>query len=141
LRQFDNGPGTSGTARDVPFGRADRGAICLAVIEPSYHLRYVIIVNKIPVDRNFDSKAMADRENSSSPQRFSTPQEIDEILELLPPCVTLNVPDHVLSLWFPPGPENGLMEGPALERAQTFAQSCGCKFRYDSGTREGVFYK
>src|SRR5215510_9950840 len=34
--------------------------------------------------------------------RFSVPHEIDEILERLPPQVTLNVPDHILSLWFPP---------------------------------------
>src|SRR6266702_5213246 len=40
----------------------------------------------------------------SEHERFSVPHEIDEILERLPPQVTLNVPDHILSLWFPPGP-------------------------------------
>jgi hypothetical protein len=55
-------------------------------------------------DRNFGSKVMTDRERASSPQKFSVPREIDEILELLPQHVTLNVPDHILSLWFPPGP-------------------------------------
>src|SRR6266567_368902 len=48
--------------------------------------------------RNFPSTAMSEHE------RFSVPHEIDEILERLPPQVTLNVPDHILSLWFPPGP-------------------------------------
>src|SRR5262249_6742181 len=51
--------------------------------------------------------------------RFSVPHEIDEILERLPPQVTLNIPDHILSLWFPPGPANGVMEGRALTRAQS----------------------
>jgi hypothetical protein len=49
---------------------------------------------------------MIDREGF--PSSFSAPHEIDEILELLPPQVTLNVPDHLLSLWFPPGPVNGV---------------------------------
>jgi hypothetical protein len=83
---------------------------------------------------------MIDRERSPSTHKFPAPHEIDEILELLPPHVTLNIPDHILSLWFPPGPANGVMEA-ALERAQSYAQSCGCKFGYHRGTREGTFYK
>jgi len=39
---------------------------------------------------------MIDREGF--PSSFSAPHEIDENLELLPPQVTLNVPDHLLSL-------------------------------------------
>jgi hypothetical protein len=84
---------------------------------------------------------MVDREKFPSTQRFSAPHEIDEILELLPSQVTLNVPDHILSLWFPPGPANGIMEGAALERAQRYAQSCGCRFAYHRATREGISYK
>jgi hypothetical protein len=75
------------------------------------------------------------------PSSFSAPHEVDEILELLPLQVTLNVPDHLLSLWFPPGPVNGVMDGPALERAQAYAQSCGCQFGYNRATREGIFSK
>ena len=52
---------------------------------------------------------MVDREKFPSTQKFSAPHEIDEILELLPSQVTLNVPDHILSLWFPPGPANGIV--------------------------------
>lgn len=74
---------------------------------------------------------MIDREGF--PSSFSAPHEVDEILELLPLQVTLNVPDHLLSLWFPPGA--------ALERAQSYAQSCGCQFEYNGATREGVFSK
>src|SRR5262249_61015041 len=66
---------------------------------------------------------------------------IDEILERLPPQVTLNVPDHILSRWFPPGPVNGVMEGAALVRAQSYAQSCACRFAYHGSVREGDFYK
>jgi hypothetical protein len=33
------------------------------------------------------------------------------------------------------------MEGAALERAQSYAQSCGCQFEYNGATREGVFSK
>jgi hypothetical protein len=90
--------------------------------------------------RYFESKAMIEHERFSLPQ-FSVPHEIDEILERLPPHLTLNVPDQILSLWFPPGPANGVMEGPALDRAQSYAQSCGCKFAYHRSVREGIFYK
>lgn len=82
---------------------------------------------------------MIDRERF--PSTFSAPHEVDEILELLPPQVALNVPDHLLSLWFPPGPANGVLEGAALERAQSYAQSCGCRFGYNPATREGIFSK
>jgi hypothetical protein len=72
---------------------------------------------------------------------FAVPHEIEEILDLLPPQVTLNVPDHILSQWFPPGPTDAGMDGLALERAQTYARTCGCKFAYHRSIREGVFYK
>ena len=66
----------------------------------------------------------------SEHDRFSVPHEIDEILERLPRQVTLNVHDHILSLWFPPGPVNGVMEGAALARAVSYAKSCACPFTY-----------
>jgi len=72
---------------------------------------------------------------------FSVPHEIEEILELLPPQLTLNIPDQILALWFPPGPSREGMEGVALERAQSYAQSCGCRFAYHRSMREGIFYK
>jgi hypothetical protein len=72
---------------------------------------------------------------------FPVPPEIDEILERLLPQVTLNVPDHILAQWFPPGPSDRGMEGVALERAQRYAESCGCKFAYHGSIREGIFYK
>jgi hypothetical protein len=73
--------------------------------------------------------------------KFLVPHEIEEILELLPPQVTLNVPDHILALWFPPGPSDDGMDGAALMRAQGYAKSCGCKFGYHRSIREGIFYK
>jgi hypothetical protein len=75
------------------------------------------------------------------PKTFSIPPEIEEILDRLPSQVTLNVPDHVLAIWFPPGPTNGRMDGRALERAQSYAHSCGCAFTYQQGSRGGIFYK
>ena len=82
---------------------------------------------------------MIDREGF--PSSFSVPHEVDEILELLPLQLTLHVPDHLLSRWFPPGPANGVMEGAALGRAQSYAQSCGCQFGYNGATRQGIFSK
>jgi hypothetical protein len=70
---------------------------------------------------------------------FSVPHEIDEILERLPPQLTLNVPDHVLALWFPCEPADGAIGAPTLERARHYAQSCGCEFAYHQSSREGVF--
>jgi len=84
---------------------------------------------------------MTDRERFTGADEFSPPHEIDEILDLLPAEVTLCLPDQILSLWFPPGPADGVMEGSALERAQNYAHSCGCKFRYRPDTREGIFYR
>jgi hypothetical protein len=72
---------------------------------------------------------------------FSVPLEIEEILDRLPLYVTLHVPDHILAIWFPPGPTQGRMEGRALERAQGYAQSCACKFDHHQDMGEGVFYK
>jgi hypothetical protein len=74
-------------------------------------------------------------------KKFSVPHEIEDILDQLPSQVTLHVPDHVLSIWFPPGPVDGVLDGPALTRAQSYAQSCGCKFGYHRSIREGIFYK
>jgi hypothetical protein len=72
---------------------------------------------------------------------FSVPHEIDEILERLPPQVTLNVPDHVLVLWFPREPADGTIDARTLERARRYAQSCGCAFVHHQSIREGVFYR
>ena len=86
-------------------------------------------------DRNSPSKAMSEHE------KFVVPHEIDEILDRLPPRVTLHVPDHILSLWFPPGPSNGVMQGRALARAVSYAKSCACSFAYHGDVGEGVFSK
>jgi hypothetical protein len=74
-------------------------------------------------------------------REFPVPHEVDEILERLPPRITLNVPDHVLAVWFPPGAAGGGMDAVALQRAQSYAQSNGCKFAYHRTTREGIFYR
>jgi len=87
------------------------------------------------LDRNFPSKAMSEHE------KFLVPHEIEEILDRLPPLVTLHVPDHILSLWFPPGPANGIMEERALARALSYAKSCACEFAYHGDRGEGVFSK
>ena len=72
---------------------------------------------------------------------FSVPHKIDEILERLPPQLTLNVPDHVLALWFPREPADGVVDAPTLERARRYAQSCGCRFGYHGSIRAGVFHR
>jgi hypothetical protein len=117
--------------------RPTRGALVRAprVIEPSYRPRYLTTVNKERLLPELLTTAMSEHDG------FSVPHEIDEILERLPPQVTLNVPDHILSLWFPPGPVDGVMEGRALARAESYAQSCACRFAYHGSAREGVFYK
>jgi hypothetical protein len=50
-------------------------------------------------------------------RKFSLPPEIDEILDRLPPQVTLNVPSDVLVHWFSPAPADGAMDEVTLARA------------------------
>ena len=73
-------------------------------------------------------------------RKLSLPPEIDEILDRLPPQVTLNVPRDVLSRWFSAEP-NDAIDKVTLERAQSYARSCGCRFAYHASIREGVFYR
>jgi len=72
---------------------------------------------------------------------FGVPPELDELLELLPPRVSLNVPENVLAEWFSPVAGNGQVNETILKRAEVYAQTCGCKFAYHASIREGVFYK
>jgi hypothetical protein len=104
------------------------------VIEPSCRAGYLAGICPNIFDR-IESKAMVERE------RFSVPQEIEEILDRLPSKVTLHVPDQVLSHWFPPGPADGGMGETTLARIQSYAKSCGCYFAYDGSLREGIFYR
>jgi len=50
-------------------------------------------------------------------RRFPLPPEIDEILDRLPPKVTLNVPSDVLVHWFSPTSADGAMDEVTLARA------------------------
>jgi hypothetical protein len=74
-------------------------------------------------------------------QKFPLPPEIDEILDRLPPQVTLNVPSDVLVNWFSPASAGGDMDEVTLARAENYARSCGCRFAYHGSIREGVFYR
>jgi hypothetical protein len=74
-------------------------------------------------------------------RKFPLPAEIDEILDRLPPHVTLNVPSDVLVHWFSPAPTDGDMDEVTLARAENYARSCGCRFVYHASIREGVFYR
>ena len=49
-------------------------------------------------------------------QKFPLPPEIDEILDRLPPQVTLNVPSDVLVHWFSPASADGDMDEVTLAR-------------------------
>lgn len=72
---------------------------------------------------------------------FGVPPEVDEILELLPARVSLNIPENVLAEWFAPAPGNGRVNDAVLKRAETYAKTCGCRFGYHASIREGVFYR
>jgi hypothetical protein len=74
-------------------------------------------------------------------QKFSVPQEIEEILDRLPPHVTLSVPDHVLSGWFSRARSDAALEEIVIARVEGYARSCGCQFRYGQAERAGIFYK
>src|SRR5262249_2597828 len=55
-------------------------------------------------------------------REFPVPPEVDEILDRLPPQVTLNVPDYVLLRWFPPEAADGSVDEVTLERAKLCAE-------------------
>jgi len=55
-------------------------------------------------------------------RKLLLPPEIDEILDRLPPQVTLNVPRDVLSRWFSAEP-NDAIDKVTLERAQNYARA------------------
>jgi hypothetical protein len=99
-------------------------------MELSSRAGYLAIIAKIFFDR-IESGAMVERE------RFLVPSEVEEILERLPPQVTLRVPDHILSRWFPSASVAGAMSEAALARIAGYARSCGCEFRHRGG--EGIF--
>jgi hypothetical protein len=52
-------------------------------------------------------------------KKFSLPPEIDEILDRLPPRVTLNVPSDVLRHWFSPAAVDEGMDEITLKRAES----------------------
>lgn len=72
---------------------------------------------------------------------FGVPSEIDEILEILPPRISLNIPESVLAEWFSPVAGHARVNDAILKRAETYAKTCGCKFGYHASIREGVFYR
>jgi hypothetical protein len=72
---------------------------------------------------------------------FGVPSEVDEILELLPPRITLNVPESVLAEWFSPAAAIRRVNDAILKRAEIYAGTCGCRFGYHASIREGVFYR
>jgi hypothetical protein len=72
---------------------------------------------------------------------FGVPHEVDEILELLPPRITLNVPEIILVEWFSAKAGEERLTAAMIKRAETFADTCGCKFGYHASIREGVFYR
>lgn len=72
---------------------------------------------------------------------FGVPPEIDEILELLPPRVALNVPEAVLAEWFHPVASDGGVDEAVLKRAEVCTRTCGCRFAYDASLGEGDFYR
>lgn len=72
---------------------------------------------------------------------FGVPPEVDEILDLLPSRVSLNIPENVLAEWFSPVAGDGRVNDAILKRAEIYAKTCGCKFGYHASIREGVFYR
>jgi hypothetical protein len=96
---------------------------------------------RLSTDHCPDIFALLELRAMVEPERFSVPYVIEEILERLPPQVALHVPDHILAIWFPPGPADGVMPDAAAARAQAYAQSCGCEFAYHGSIHEGIFYR
>jgi hypothetical protein len=102
-------------------------------MQPSYVPGYLAVIARTPFGR-IGAGMIAG-------PGFSCPNEIDEILERLPSRLTLNVPDHVLALWFSRPPAGGVIDAATLERARRYAQSCGCEFAHHQSIRAGVFYR
>jgi hypothetical protein len=51
------------------------------------------------------------------------------------------LPAEVLSAWFAVHQVEGGIDETVLDRARSYAQSCGCQFAYNTSIREGIFFR
>jgi len=67
--------------------------------------------------------------------------DLEAILAIFRPGMTLFVPDELLALWYPPGPVGERMP-PAIEEAiSSQAARCSCSFAYVPEKKAGCFTK
>ena len=70
---------------------------------------------------------------------FCVPDEFEQILEELPARLSLRVPADMLQAWF--SGTRSVVDRRAIDLASSYARSCGCFFRYDDASDEGLFVK
>ena len=69
------------------------------------------------------------------------PDEVDQILQTLPPRTGFYIPDDILELWFPPGASAGLINDGAKKTAEDYGARFNCRFWYFPDRKEGCFAK
>jgi len=68
-------------------------------------------------------------------------KDLEAILAMFTPGMSLYVPDELLALWYPPGPANGQMPTNMEEAISHMAALCSCSFAYVAEKNAGCFVK
>lgn len=63
------------------------------------------------------------------------------LLATFAPGMVLFVPDDLLALWFPPGPQAGALAPPLIREAKSIALAANCSFEYIAGRNAACFTK
>lgn len=72
---------------------------------------------------------------------MTPPQEMDDVLRLLPLRIGAYVPDDLLEDWFAPGMGMNPPDDVALAAAEAYGRRFECEFKHYSERKEGVFWK
>lgn len=72
---------------------------------------------------------------------MTPPQEMDNVLQLLPLRIGVYVPDDLLEDWFAPGTGMNPPSAAALAAAGAYGRRFECEFKHYRERKEGVFWK
>ena len=69
------------------------------------------------------------------------PEEMNDVLTMLPLRIGAYVPEDLLEDWFAPGTGMNPVSKAALDNAEAYGRRFECEFKYYPERSEGVFWK